>query len=202
VSQLTIEEQRQLGLTDEQIQKIADKRRDLEREREKIEAELQAARAAARAANAEASRIQKELNLFTTDRLEEVFKSVMTEEQLKKWNQQRLHERAEQWLKRHSYGLKLTDAQSDDISLLLVPVLEKLEKLQDELGDARKRLAELRRADKVDIKAVEKAEKAVAELGKRTGYRPREDALLEAMRAGLMAEQIEKLNRRYRYRGR
>jgi len=197
-TELTIEQQRKLGLSEEQIRKIAELRRDLERERAKLDEQLKAASAAAVAANAEVSRISAELRSLTTTRLQKVYDSVLTEAQRKTLAQQRLGEQARNWLRGYQQWLKLTDAQMEDITGLLVPVFEKYARMEDETAAARERLADLRRAEKPDIVAIEKAEKEVDDLARRNIYQQRQDELMQRMRAGLMPDQAEKLGQIHR----
>ena len=199
LSGLTIEEQRQLGLSDKQITQIAEKRRDLEREREKIEQRLDAARVAARTAQAEVSRIQRELSDMTTVRIEAVFRSVMSKPQLEAWDKKRFLQMAQTWLKSYGRSLNLSDAQKADIAPMLVAVYQKFETMQEDLNGAQERVKELRQADKIDISAIDKAEKQLAELQKRRIYTLRHKALLDAMRPGLLPDQIEKFEKYYRY---
>ena len=193
--ELTVEEQRKLGLSEAQILQIAEKRRDLEKERQKIEEQLKAAREAAAAANAQVTKLSQEIRTITTVKIERIYESVLSETQLKAFRRQRFVDQAKQWLRGYRSWLKLTDAQVDDISGLLVPVFEKYARMEGELADAQERLAASRRADKVDIQAIEKAEKGVAELSKRNVYQERQTELREAMRPGLMPDQLEKLDR-------
>jgi len=193
--ELTIEQQRKLGLSDGQIQKIAEKRRELEKERAGLDKQLKAARESAAAANAEVARLSKEIRTILTLKIRKVYESVMNKAQLKEWNQQRYLQQAKRWLVRYKGWLKLTDAQMDDIGQLLVPAYQKYEKMEGELADARERVSELWQVDKVDVKAIEEAEKKVDELSKRNIYRLRDGELREKMRAGLMPEQLEKFDR-------
>jgi len=190
---LTIGQQRELGLSDEQIAKIAEKRRDIERERAAIEARLQTARDALQAASAEAARVQAELQELDTARLDEVFFSVMTKEQVKAFERKRFVGLATQWLQGYRQWLKLTDAQVEDIALLLVPVFEKYDKVEDEKAAARDRLAVLRKADPLDIAAIDQAEKKLEELTKDSVYVTRQNELMKALRSGLLPDQVEKL---------
>jgi predicted nucleic acid-binding Zn-ribbon protein len=191
--ELSIEQQRKLGLSDEQIQKIAEQRRDLEKERAKLEGQLKAASDAASVANAEVARIGQEVRGLATAKLQKIYDSVLTEAQKKTLAAQRLAEQARNWLRGYQSWLKLTDAQMDDLSGLLAPVFDKYSKMETELADARERLAEARRATKLDLAAIEKAEKEVAELSKRNVYQQRQDELMDKMRAGLLPDQLEKL---------
>lgn len=184
----TIEELRKLGLSPEQIQKIVDLRRDIEKQRAVLEAQLQAA-------NAEVARLHQEIRNLTTTRLVKAIESVMTPEQVKAWQQQEATEQAKQWLQGYRYWLKLTDAQVTDISALLAPVFAKYAKLEQDAADARNRLAELRRADKVDLAALEAAEKQVAELSTINVWQKRQAELIEKMRPGLLPDQLEKLDK-------
>ena len=193
--ELTIAQQRKLGLSGEQIKKIAEARRDLEKQRLAIDEQLKKARAAAAAANAEVARLSQESRTILTLKIRKVYESVMTDAQRKAWKEQQLAEQAKQWLRSYKQWLSLTDAQVEDIALLLVPVFGKYEGRQDELEDVRERLAELRRADKIDIAAIEEAEKQVAELSKPNVSAERQKELSEAMRAGLMPDQLEKFDR-------
>lgn len=197
-AELTVEQQRKMGLSEEQIQKIAELRRELEKDRARIDAQLKAAQQAAAAANAEVSRLTQELYALTNTRLAKIYESVMTEAQLKAWRQQRYAEQAKQWLQSYKYWLKLSDAQVEDIAGLLVPVYEKYAKMEDQAAAARERLAELRRAEKPDIAAIEKAEREVAELSKTNVWPLRQNELMEKMRPGLLPDQIEKLDKIYR----
>ncbi|MFW6163789.1 MAG: hypothetical protein ACODAJ_13550 [Planctomycetota bacterium] len=195
--ELTIEEQRELGLSEEQIRAIAEARREVEKEREALDEQLEAARAAARAANAEVARLTGEVRALTTDRLRKIYESVMTPEQRRTWEKQQYLEQARQYLRRYARSLELTDAQVEDIAQLLVPVYEKYDKKTRELEEAREHLADLRKADPLDIEAIEEAEKRVAELSQTNLYRERYRDLREAMRPGLMPDQLEKFGRRY-----
>jgi len=197
-AELTVEQQRKLGLSDEQIQKIAEKRRDLEKERAKLETQVKTARDAAAAANAEVARLNGEVQSILTLRLTKVYESVMSEAQVKAWRQQRFADQARQWLQGYKNWMKLTDAQMDDIANLLVPVFEKYARMDDERAAARERLADLRRADKIDVAAIDKAEKDLAELSKPNVYQLRQEELMDKMRAGLMPDQLEKLDRIHR----
>ena len=199
LSQLSIAELRQLGLSDQQIHTVAEKRRDVERQRQAIETRLAAAREATRAANAEANRIQAELTTLTNETLESAIRSAMTDEQLKRWEHKRRLDRAKSWLRSYSYSLKLTDAQKEDIAALLVPIFTKQDGLADAIAAAQEHLDTLRRADKLDIQAIDQAEKRLAELQEQNITTARTKALLEAMRAGLLPEQLDTFNQRYRY---
>ena len=192
---LTIAQMRDLGLSDEQIRQICERRRDLEKERDRLQNELEAARAAAAAANARAAEISRQLNSLVPSRIEEIYKSVMSDTQFKAYRRLRYLEQARNWLRGYRSWLKLTDTQVEDIANLLVPVFEKYEAMSGELEEARRHLAELRRAEKIDIRAIEEAEKRVAELSTRNIYQLRQQELLERMRPGLMPDQIEKLDR-------
>ncbi len=195
---LTIEQQRKLGLSDEQIQKIAELRRDIEKDRARLDAQLKAAQQAAAAANAEVTRLSQEMQSLLNVRLVKAFEGVMNEAQLKAWRQQRYADQAKQWLASYKYWLKLSDAQVDDIVNLLVPVYEKYGKLETQVADARERLAELRRAENPDVAAIEKAEKEVAELSKTSIWQQRHNELMDKMRPGLLPDQLEKLDKMYR----
>jgi len=194
-SELTIEEQRKLGLSDEQIKKIAEARRDLEKERAKLDEQLVTARAAASAANAEVTRINGEIRTIITLRIRKIHEAVMTPDQLKAWKKQQYVDQAKRYLRSYMRWLKLTDEQVEDIAQLLVPVYEKYDKVQDDLTDAKEQLAELRKADKIDIAAIEKAEKQVGELSKVNVYQERNKELREATRPGLMPDQLEKFDK-------
>ena len=194
-AELTIEQQRKLGLSAEQIRKIAELRRDLEKERDALGKQLEAARAAASAANAEVARLNGRIGEITRVRIRKVFESVMSPEQVKAWKKQDYAEQAKQYLRGYMRWLKLTDDQMEDIAQLLVPVYEKYDKMQNSLTDARERLAELRKADPVDIAAIEKAEQEVAKLSKVNVYQERYKELREAIRPGLMPDQLEKFDR-------
>ena len=194
-TELTIEQQRKLGLSDEQIRKIAEARRDLEKERAKVEAQLATARAAASAANAEVARLNGEVRTLTTVRIRKILESVMTPDQRKAWKKQQYADQARQYLRSYMRWLGLTADQVEDIAQLLVPVYEKYDKVQDDLTGAKERLAELRKADQLDIAAIEAAEKHVAELSKVNVYQERYKELREAMRPGLMPDQLEKFDR-------
>jgi len=196
---LTIAEMRTLGLSEEQILKIAEKRRDLEKERAKLEEQLNAARDAAAAANAQVARLSLEVHELSGPAVEKIYKSVMTGEQFGAYERQRFLDQAKQWLRGHQGWLKLTDAQMEDIASLLVPVFEKYARMEGELADARERLADLRRADQLDLAAIDKAEKDLDELSKRNVFQLRQNELMERMRAGLMPDQLEKLDRIQRH---
>ena len=191
--ELSIEQQRKLGLTDEQIQKIAEQRRDLEKERAKLEGQLKAASDGAAAANAEVARVNQEMRGLASAKLQKIYDSVLTDVQKKALATQRLADQGRNWLRGYQSWLKLTDAQMDDLSGLLAPVFEKYSKMETGLADARERLAEARRATKLDLAAIEKAEKEVAELSGRNVYQQRQDELMDKMRAGLLPDQLEKL---------
>jgi chromosome segregation ATPase len=197
-TELTIEQQRKLGLSEEQIQKIAEKRRDIEKERAALDTQLRAAQQAAAAANAEVARLNQEVQTLLSVRLVKVYESLMNETQLNAWRQQRCLEQAKQWLASYKPWLKLSDAQVDDIAALLVPVFEKYSKMEDQKTAAREGLAELRRAEKPDVAAIEKAEKELAELSRQNVYQLRQDELFDKMRAGLLPDQLEKLDKMYR----
>ncbi len=196
---LSIEELRKLGLTPEQIQKVTELRRDLEKERGRLDTQLKAAQQAAAAANAEVSRLTQETHALMNTRLAKVYESVMNEAQLKAWRQQRFLDQAKQWLQSYKYMLKLTDAQVEDIAGLLVPVYEKYAKVEDQAAGARDQLAELRRAEKLDVAAIEKAEKEVAELSKTNVWQARHNECMEKMRPGLLPDQLEKLGKMHQY---
>jgi len=108
-AELTIEEQRKLGLSDEQIQKIAVARREVEVQREQIQKELDAARAAASAANAEVARLNGDLRTVLTVRIRKIYESVMTPDQLKAWKKQQFVDQAKQYLRSYMRWLKLTE---------------------------------------------------------------------------------------------
>ncbi len=196
--ELTVEQQKKLGLTADQMQKIAELRRDLEKQRAKLDADMKKAAEAVAAANAEIVRIGQEIRDLSTTRLQKIYDTVLTEAQRKAMERQRLVEEAKTWLRGYQSWLKLTDAQVEDISALLVPVLEKYAKMQNEVADARERLSDLRRADKLDIAAIEKGEKEVEELAKRNVYQARQDELMDKMKAGLLPDQLEKLGQVFR----
>jgi len=196
--ELTIEQQRKMGLTAEQIQKIAELRRDLEKERARLDAQLKASQQAAAAANAEVTRLSQELYGITSTKLAKAYESVMNEAQLKAWKQQRYLDQAKQWLQSYKQWLKLTDAQVEDIAGLLVPVYERHAKAEDQAASARDQLAELRKAEKPDVAAIEKAEKEFAELSKTNVWQLRQNELMEKMRPGLLPDQLEKLEKMYR----
>lgn len=200
LSEMTIQEQRQLGLSDAQIKQIAEKRRAIERQRAQMEKQLEAARATVRAANAEVVRLQREMRRLLPDRLEAVYKAVMTKEQFEAWQRQRDQERARLWLRSYARSLKLSDEQVDDIAMLLAPVFAKYDKLGDEQEAAEGRLAERRLADPIDVAAIEAAEKQVADLRRRNNYRDRHNALLDALRAGLLPDQQAHFDRIFRWR--
>ncbi|MBM4039314.1 MAG: hypothetical protein FJ290_12440 [Planctomycetes bacterium] len=184
---LTIEQQRKLGLSAEQIQKIADLRRDVEKQRAALDAQIQAA-------SAELARLQQELRGLAA-KLPKAVESVMTPEQVKAWQQQQASDQARQWLQSYRYWLKLTDAQMEDLGNLLAPVFVKYTKMEQDAADARDHLSELRRAEKVDVAAVDAAEKRVAELTTQNVYMKRQTELMEKMRPGLLPDQIEKLDK-------
>lgn len=196
---LTIEEQRKLGLTPEQIQKVAELRRDLEKERVRLDAQLKAAQQAAAATNAEVARLTQDLHALTNAKLTTIYEKVMNEAQLKRWKQQRFSDQAKQWLASYKQWLKLSDAQVEDITGLLAPVYEKYAKMEDQAAGAREQLAELRRAEKPDVAAIEKAEKQVAELSKTNVWQARQTECMDKMRPGLLPDQLEKLEKVYRY---
>lgn len=187
---LTIEQLRNLGLTPEQIQKVADARRDIERQRAALEAQIQAA-------NSELARLYQEMRTLTTTKLVKTLEAVMTPEQAQAWRQQEARDQARQWLVGYRYWLKLTDAQVEEAVALLAPVFAKYSKGEQDLADARARLAELRRADQVDVAAVDAAEKAVAQLtsAAQNVYQKRHAELLEAMRPALTPDQLEKVDK-------
>lgn len=194
-AELTIAEQRKLGLSEEQIQKIAELRRELEKEKAKLDEQLAAARAAAAAANAEVARLNGMVVTITTQRIRKVYESVMTPDQLKTWNKQKYLDQAKQYLRGYMRWLNLTEDQVADIAQLLVPVYEKYDTMQEELDGAKARLAGLRTAEKLDVAAIDKAEKQVAELSKVNVYTERYKELREAIRPGLMPDQLEKFER-------
>lgn len=193
--ELTIEEQRKLGLSEDQIRKIAELRRELEKEKAKLEEQLAAARAAAAASNAEVARLNGMVVTITTQRIRKVYESVMTPDQLKTWSKQEHLDQAKQYLRGYMRWLNLTEDQVADIAQLLVPVYEKYDRMQEEADAAKARLAELRTADKIDVAAIEEAEKQVAELSKVNVYTERYKELREAIRPGLMPDQLEKYER-------
>jgi hypothetical protein len=129
-----------------------------------------------------------------------LYESVMTPEQRATWEKQQAIEQAKAYLRRYQRWLNLKAEQIDDIALLLVPVYQKYDKLEAAEDDARQELAELRRADKIDIQAIEAAEKKVAEADEANSYRGRTAELRDAMRLGLMPDQIERLERARRRR--
>lgn len=190
---LSIEEQRKLGLSDAQIQKIAEARAGLERERAKLEEQLEGAYEAVANANAAAGKLRSQVRDITSVRIRKVYESVMTPEQLAAWKKQGYVEQAKRYLRQYSRWLNLKDEQVEDIALLLVPVYRKYDKLDEDERAAREALAELRRAEKVDVAAIEAAEKKVAELDELNSYNGRTRELRDAMRAGLMPDQLERL---------
>jgi len=192
---LSIEEQRKLGLSDAQIQKIAEARSGLERERAKLEEQLEGAYEAVATANAAAAKLRSQVRDITSVRIRKVYESVMTPEQLAAWKKQGYVEQAKRYLRQYSRWLNLKDEQVEDIALLLVPVYKKYDKLDEDERAAREALAELRRAEKVDVAAIEAAEKKVAELDELSSYTGRTRELRDAMRAGLMPDQLERLER-------
>ncbi|MBM4039614.1 MAG: hypothetical protein FJ290_13990 [Planctomycetes bacterium] len=196
--ELSIEQQKKLGLTAEQILKIAELRRDLEKERVKLEDDLKRASDAVAAANAEMGRLNQAIRELLTTRLQKVYDTVLTDAQRKALERNRVVEQAKQWLRGYQSWLKLTDVQVEDISGLLVPVFEKYAKMETEVSDARERLSELRRAEKLEIAAIEKAENEVEVLSKRTFYQERQNELMDKMRAGLLPDQLEKLGQVHR----
>ncbi len=196
--ELSIEQQRKLGLSEAQIQKIAELRRDLEKERVKLEDGLKTASDAVAAANAEMGRLNQAIRDLSTTRLQKVYDAVLTEAQRKALERNRVVDQAKQWLRGYQSWLKLSDGQVEDISSLLVPVFEKYGKMESEVGDARERLSDLRCAEKLDIAAIEKAEKEVETLSKRTYYQERQNELMDKMKAGLMPDQLEKLGQVHR----
>ncbi len=198
---LSIEEQRKLGLSDAQIQKIAEARSGLERERTKLEEQLEGAYEAVATANAAAAKLRSQIRDITSVRIRKVYESVMTPEQLAAWKKQGYLARARAYLRQYSRWLNLKDEQVEDIALLLVPVYEKYDKLDEDERAAREALAELRRAEKVDVAAIEAAEKKVAELDELNSYTGRARELRDAMRAGLMPDQLERFERAGRRRG-
>ncbi len=191
--ELTIEQQRKLGLTEEQIQKIAELRRDLEKQRAKLEGDLKKAGEAVAAANAEMARVSQDIRDLSTGKLQKLYDAVLTDAQKKALERIHLVDQAKVWLRGYQSWLKLTDAQVDDISNLLVPVFEKYAKAEGEAAAARDRLRDLRCADKPDIAAIEKAEKEVAELTKANVGQQRHDELMDKMKAGLLPDQLEKI---------
>jgi len=193
--ELTVAELRKLGLNDQQILKVAEQRRDIERKRQEIDKQLEAARAAAAAANAHVAALNAQTRTLTTEGVEKIYESVMTKPQLEAYHRLRYVGQAEQWLRGYKGWLKLTDEQVADIAGLLVPVFEKYQKTQDQLAATRVHLTELRRADKIDIAAIDAAEKEVAELSKPNVHQERQKELREAMRAGLLPDQLERLDR-------
>ena len=197
---LTIEQQRKLGLSDEQIQKIADARGVLERERAKLEEQLRAADDAVAQANVIAWRLRGQIRDLTTVRIRKVYESVMTPEQLAAWKKQGTIEEARRYLRQYTRWLSLKDDQVEDLALMLVPVFEKYDKLEADETQAREALAKLRRAEKVDVAAVEAAEKKAAEADRLNSTAARYRELREAMRAGLMPDQLERLERGQRRR--
>jgi len=196
--ELSVEQQKKLGLTPEQIQKIAELRRDLEKERAKLDADLKKAAEAVAAANAEIARLNGEVRELSTTKLQKIYDSVLTDAQKKALERNRLVDQAKQWLRGYQTWLKLTDAQVEDISALLVPVFDRYAKLESEQSDARERLSAVRRADALDIAAIEKAEKQLEELSRRNFYQARQDELMDKMRAGLLPDQLEKLGQVHR----
>jgi len=192
---LTIAQMRDLGLSDEQIRQICKKRRDLEKERERLQKELEAARQAAAAANARAAELSRQLNSLQSTRLVEIYKSAMTDAQFKAYRRLGYLDQARAWLRGYRNWLKLTDTQVEDIANLLVPIFEKYEAISGELDEARRQLAELRRAENIDIRAIEEAEKRVAELSQRNIWQLRQQELVERMRAGLTPDQLDRLDR-------
>jgi len=195
--ELTVEEQRKLGLSDAQILKIAEKRRALEKQRVELEKQLEAARDTANTANAQVAKLSQSVRDLTGDGLEAIYKEIMTPEQREAYHRQKFLEEARNWLQRYRW-FQLTDAQVEDISNLLVPVFEKYSKMGDALKEERDELAELRIAEKLDIKAIEEAEKKVAELGKVNVWQQRDEELRDKMRAGLTPDQLDKLDKMYR----
>ncbi len=197
---MTIEQQRKLGLSDEQIQKIAEARRDLEQERVKVEEQLKAADEAVAQANVIASGLRGQIRDITTVRLRKVYESVMTPDQLAAWKKQGYIERATRYVRQYERWLNLKADQIADLALLLVPVYEKYDKLEADETAATEELATLRRAEKVDVAAIEAAEKAVAEADRLNSGNARGRELREAMTAGLMPDQLERFERMQRRR--
>jgi chromosome segregation ATPase len=198
--ELTIEEQRQLGLTEDQMRRIAEKRREIEKTRAKLQEQLDAAQEAVRTANAEVARLRQEIHTGLADQLREACEAVMTDAQRKEWRRQRFVEQGKQWLRGYTNWLKLTDAQVEDISALLVPVFEKYARMESQLDEAREQLAKARQATPIDLDAIDAAEKRVDELSKRNLMQLRQNDLMDAMRAGLMPDQLEKFDKIHRRR--
>jgi len=195
---VTVERLRALRLSDEQIQKFQVLRRDVEKERVALEARVKAAQQAAAAANAETARLQGELQTLLTQRIVKVLDSLMNEDQRKAWHQQDFTEQAKQWLQGYKGWLKLTDAQVDDISGMLVPVFEKYSTMEGDLVAARKNLSDLHLADAPDVAAIDAAEKKVSELSTQGIAAKRQAELMDKMAAGLLPDQLERFDKTFR----
>jgi hypothetical protein len=195
---MSIEQMRKLGLSDEQITKIAEARRDIERERAKLADRMKAAQDAAKAANEEVSKISTEMRTLLTVKLEKAIDSIMTPEQSRTWHQQLYAEQARGWLQGYKQWLKLSDAQVEDIAGMLAPVFEKYDKVEKEMDAARDRLLDLRKADQIDLAAIDKVEKEVAANNVQNVHKLRQEELMDKIRAGLMPDQLEKFDQVHR----
>ena len=87
--ELTVAELRKLGLSDQQILKVAEQRRDIEKKRQEIDKQLEAARAAAAAANAHVAALNAQIRTLTTEGVEKIYESVMTKPQLEAYHRLR-----------------------------------------------------------------------------------------------------------------
>lgn len=192
---MSIEELRKLGLSAEQVQKVSAARAELERERVTLEAQLKAADDAVVAAGAAASRVRDQLGELWTVRIRKVYEGIMTPEQLKSWEMQARMGRARRYVRQFQRWLNLKDDQIEDLALMVVPVYDKYDKLEKGEAAAREALAELRRAEKPDVAAIEAAEKRVEELDGQNSYTARSREMREAMRPGLMPDQVERFER-------
>lgn len=191
---LTVERLRSLRLTDEQIQKFEVLRRDIETQRVALEAQVKAAQQAAATANAEAARLQGELQTLLSEKIVKVLDSLLNEDQRKAMHQQDFTDQAKAWLQGYKGFLKLTDAQVDDIAAMIVPVFEKYSTMEADAAAARKNLSDLHLADKPDVAAIDAAEKKVSELSTQNLAKKRQDELMDKMAAGLLPDQLERFN--------
>lgn len=197
---LSIEALRKLGLSAGQIEKVAAARGELERERVKLEAQLKAADDAVVAAGAASARLRGQLGELWTVRIRKVYEGTMPPEQFKAWEMQARMERARRYVRQYQRWLNLKDDQIEDLALMAVPIYEKYDKLEKGEAAAREALAELRRAEKPDVAAIEAAEKRADELDGQNSYTARTRELREAIRPGLMPDQVERFERGQRGR--
>jgi len=77
-------------------------------------------------------------------------------------------------------------------------VFQKYTRMEQDMDAARDRLLELRKADKIDLAAIDKAEKEVAANSIQSVHKLRQEELMDKMRGGLMPDQLEKFDQVHR----